>query len=360
MAVLSRSPVAPTEPQEDNRPSNMYRALQACEFPIAVWDFPDGIVRLANQAAADLFSLTIDELVGQPIIDFLTPRHLVETTQQAIGALAVDSVQADRRVVRPDGRSVPVRIWNRSVHVNGLHCAVALIIPIADIALLGRDPASPWRDLTPIAVGIMDHQWRIERLSSDVIYITGIEAAEYAGRSLLSLLHPDDATQLTQKKWTPGTTVTACSRLRIRHRDGSWLGLCLLIGPLGKDRADRSTFALITAPEPSPSWSDSRVSDLERRLRHIGAEVVASGVLETMGSVPARRDAPQMANLSSRQWDILNRLTRGDRVPTIAADLYLSQSTIRNHLSEIFRRFGVHSQSELLDVVRNRAIDGRE
>jgi DNA-binding NarL/FixJ family response regulator len=48
---------------------------------------------------------------------------------------------------------------------------------------------------------------------------------------------------------------------------------------------------------------------------------------------------------------------RGERVSTIAADLYLSASTIRNHLSAIFAKAGVHSQTELLALYRG---GGRE
>jgi DNA-binding NarL/FixJ family response regulator len=53
-------------------------------------------------------------------------------------------------------------------------------------------------------------------------------------------------------------------------------------------------------------------------------------------------------SFSTRQWEILTRLIRGERVQAIADDLYLSPSTVRNHLSVIYRKFGVHSQSELL------------
>jgi DNA-binding NarL/FixJ family response regulator len=57
---------------------------------------------------------------------------------------------------------------------------------------------------------------------------------------------------------------------------------------------------------------------------------------------------PQANSLTTRQWEILARLLRGERVPTIASDLHVSQSTVRHHLSAIFRRFRVHSQPELL------------
>jgi DNA-binding NarL/FixJ family response regulator len=41
-------------------------------------------------------------------------------------------------------------------------------------------------------------------------------------------------------------------------------------------------------------------------------------------------------------------LLEGRRVASIAAELYVSQSTVRNHLSSIFSKFGVHSQAQLV------------
>ena len=54
-----------------------------------------------------------------------------------------------------------------------------------------------------------------------------------------------------------------------------------------------------------------------------------------------------------RQWEILIRLVRGQRVKDIADALYLSPSTVRNHLTAIYRKFGVHSQAELLATLLN-------
>ena len=338
--------------------SHLDEAIQACDFPIVIWELPEGVMRLANQPAADLLGVPIEELVGSRIIEMITPRHFVEVTQAAIGSMAVDSVQADRKVNRPDGTSTAVRVWSRTIQVNGLLCAIGLIVPLSEIGRLGRDPATPWRDLAPIAVGIIDKRWRIERISSDIRNITGMEASEYVGISLLSMLHPDDASLLADAITTPSSTVAACNRMRIRRGDGSWTSFCFLLGPLGEDRKDRSAFAVIAGPSPDPLWLEGRVSELERRLRHIGSEVRASGVLDMMESLPTVGDNPHMSELSSRQWDILSRLARGDRVPTIASDLFLSRSTIRNHLSIIFRKFGVHSQAELLEAIRRDTGDG--
>lgn len=70
----------------------------------------------------------------------------------------------------------------------------------------------------------------------------------------------------------------------------------------------------------------------------------------------ARHDAPLDTEptsgwglLTTREGDILVRLMNGERVSRIAADLYLSPSTVRSHLSSVFKKVGVHSQAELID-----------
>lgn len=61
----------------------------------------------------------------------------------------------------------------------------------------------------------------------------------------------------------------------------------------------------------------------------------------------------ELQSLSARQLDILGRLLDGDRPPAIARDLYVSASTVRNHLGNIFTKLGVHSQEELLTLLRS-------
>lgn len=58
---------------------------------------------------------------------------------------------------------------------------------------------------------------------------------------------------------------------------------------------------------------------------------------------------PELALLSAREREIALLLARNRRVPTIARELYLSQSTVRNHLSRIYRKFGVSSQVQLIE-----------
>ena len=57
--------------------------------------------------------------------------------------------------------------------------------------------------------------------------------------------------------------------------------------------------------------------------------------------------------LSRREQEVVRLLLRGDRVPSIARQLWLTQSTIRNHLYSVFRKLGVRSQQELIMLLRD-------
>lgn len=51
--------------------------------------------------------------------------------------------------------------------------------------------------------------------------------------------------------------------------------------------------------------------------------------------------------LSDREAQVVRLLVSGHGVPTIARLLFISQSTVRNHLSAVFRKLRVNSQEEL-------------
>lgn len=57
-------------------------------------------------------------------------------------------------------------------------------------------------------------------------------------------------------------------------------------------------------------------------------------------------------SFTEREREIARLLLQGLRVPTIAAALYLSQHTVRNHLRTIFAKCDVKSQRELIEHLR--------
>jgi DNA-binding NarL/FixJ family response regulator len=97
--------------------------------------------------------------------------------------------------------------------------------------------------------------------------------------------------------------------------------------------------------------------DIPSQLRRIADLVEAATALESLAERTASLGLASATDLSPRQWEIVGRIARGERVPTIAAEMYLSRSTVRNHLSAIFAKVGVHSQDELVSLYRKRDVE---
>jgi DNA-binding CsgD family transcriptional regulator len=87
----------------------------------------------------------------------------------------------------------------------------------------------------------------------------------------------------------------------------------------------------------------------EMSSRHVPA---LSGVEET--GVEGGLARIEIDRLRPREQQIVKLLLQHYRVPAIAVALGISASTVRNHLKNIYRRFALHSQDELL-----RRVDAR-
>lgn len=55
--------------------------------------------------------------------------------------------------------------------------------------------------------------------------------------------------------------------------------------------------------------------------------------------------------LSQREQEVTGLLLRGNTVPAIARKLFISENTVRGHTKNIYRKLGVHSKQELIDLL---------
>lgn len=81
----------------------------------------------------------------------------------------------------------------------------------------------------------------------------------------------------------------------------------------------------------------------------------------TAGQLLARPEAPAAAvaqssvmreELSEREKQVAAHVAAGLRAAGVARELCIAEVTVRNHLRSIFSKLDVHSQSELIDVLR--------
>lgn len=85
---------------------------------------------------------------------------------------------------------------------------------------------------------------------------------------------------------------------------------------------------------PNPPF-DQQSESLERRLALCHAEIAKS------------------YSLSARETDVFMLLAQGRSRPYICEALYLSDGTVKTHISHIYRKFDVHGRQELLDAVQS-------
>ncbi len=103
----------------------------------------------------------------------------------------------------------------------------------------------------------------------------------------------------------------------------------------------------------APMGSSTRLGQLEESLRRIATELGRIGMVpSTNGSYASRAALPELDRLSPREAEVLDQLLAGHRVTSIATELEVSEHTVRNHLKSMFRKLGVHSQAELVGLVR--------
>jgi len=79
----------------------------------------------------------------------------------------------------------------------------------------------------------------------------------------------------------------------------------------------------------------------------LGASLV-SRVMDEFASIRRLRDATKqvLAKLQNREMEILELLGKGMRNRDIAASLYLSEKTVKNHVSAILSKLQVNDRTE--------------
>jgi DNA-binding CsgD family transcriptional regulator/PAS domain-containing protein len=335
--------------KDDRDGRELWEVVQDLDLPLVLTDLRDFTVAAASQALALQIGISPAEIVGTEVVK-LFAKEDQQRAREALQALAdgtIDFYRTNRRLSRGDSVLPDVSIWVHAIDFGPRHFALTEFSRSKDLQV---SPLVNYLGYTPskIAIGVMDHGGTITSVSSNVESVIDIRADELIGQPLLNDKDRDFWQQLHDGRPEHGPCMVSWpfqSRNSIKATDRVTCLLACLIG------TDSYCFLLIrTDREPQRSGL-GRTAELEQRLMRIAQEVQASGVLTGMDRMPDFGRFPQLGTLTTRQWEVLSRLLRGERVSVIATDLFVSQSTVRNNLSALFGKFGVHSQAELLHLL---------
>ena len=329
--------------------------------PVAIVELPSLQLK-PNDAFAALLGLDDPGKTRPSLLELLLAedRPAVDNIFVGLASGLIESCQGRGRMRRPDGEEVHVVAWARPF--DGARPCRRAVLAVAP-AEGTRPLAEPWFarvDLKQVAFGALDHEWRFSEISPDAAELLGWDLDDARGSLMQGAVHPDDASLLLltlARSSAERRAVATC--LRMQRPDGQWTPVRCVLSPLCDHNPARFGFGLwLLSDEDDLKMADHRAARLEEHLWRIGAEVHAAGI----GGLAANRGLlwshPELEGLSERQSQVLRRLINGEQVPAIASSLFLSESTVRNHLSAIYRKAGVHSQSELLArLIRETALE---
>jgi DNA-binding CsgD family transcriptional regulator/PAS domain-containing protein len=358
---------AATEPGEARAP-----ASGAKRPATLVVDLGNGRVRHADDEGERLLGRSRAALVGMQFARLLEPSASTGL-QLAFAALAsgtIESFHGHCTVLRLDAH---LDAWAsaRVVQVRDTSIAVVTLVPDDGRSLALDEGHVPlWQREVELAVGLLGNDLtvagatscdrRVEAVDPRLRSGATAEPLQRGGESLLSFVHADDGDRVREAHaiaLSGRRSATAC--IRWFHPSGGWFDAELVLFATGSPRSSASVgFILSERHLATPAeQSADRIGRLERLLAHIASEARAAA--HDVGDDDPREhvDWSRLDPMSGRQREVVKRLVMGERVPAIAKAMFISRSTVRNHLSSAFHLCGVKTQSELIELFLSSARD---
>jgi DNA-binding CsgD family transcriptional regulator/PAS domain-containing protein len=323
-------------------------------------------VEAANEAFAELVGAPPSSVSGMSLLSFMPASELNALVGVFRGVVSgLVTLSQGRGTWGHGAHEVKVTWWIRPL-AEGRSGRIALsavetnaaaprVLPLpGEEAFVAGEAA-----MTHVA---LDHHWRMEELSLNADVLLGWQRSQLLGLPMQACVHPDDVPAMLLVLGRASAEAHAVAApLRIRNGDGGFKTLGFAASPLCEHNPPRFAVAIWTfSADRQAQTADIDAARLQRHLWAIAMELQAAGLVRDQGphlGPQLGRQAdyavvhPALRDVSVRQLEIMRRLVAGERVPTIAAALKLSSSTVRNHLAAIFRKVGVHSQAELLAVL---------
>jgi DNA-binding CsgD family transcriptional regulator len=324
------------------------------DLSVALVSTKDYTVVAATEAFLDAVGRDASDVIEKPTFDLFLPgeESSVRAALDALSKGKIEFYRTHRLIYQPRGEPRQASIWVHVINFGQERFA------LCELSTDGEPVDSSLvkyvaRSTPAMAFGITDEHGIVTSVSEDIHDVMGVKASDLIGKPLLQGSDTSNAWRLLDA--TLSKTGRDCISLRLDSMGSTTYShiRCILTSFV---KSSTYGFILIPEPELTSAATTDRVADLEKSLWKIATEVQASGIFEHLWSFPDGERFPQLNSLSSRQWEVLSRLLRGQRVSTIAEELFVSESTVRNSLSTIFHKFGVHSQAELLKLLHDGTV----
>ncbi|HEX3712655.1 MAG TPA: LuxR C-terminal-related transcriptional regulator [Trebonia sp.] len=335
--------------------------VQASRVPLAAVELPSGRFLAVNPPLADALRSTVDALTGSSSLDQLSPaeRRAGEMGFQALADGDLTGYQAIRTVADDTSPGQAFSVWVNAIDAGGTRVGLISVMPAAErgSGLRPPPPLPATGELGDVVLGTVDGSWRVDRISQDVTALLGITPEHCVGLPVLGAIHPSDAPGfLAAVEHSCRGERSVALTLRLNAAGSQWREVSVILAAISQAVPPPLAFALIgDAAGDGPAADTGRATRLEAHMRRIADELNAAGLLPRLSGLPDLSRTARLGQLTSRELAVLTRLLDGRRPADIAADLFVSQSTVRNHLSSIYAKLRVSGQVDLIRTLGREA-----
>lgn len=155
--------------------------------------------------------------------------------------------------------------------------------------------------------------------------------------------------------------------------------LCTVFVESGREELVPNFDVMIRTKEDEPRWLNVSIiaipgqQDKARAVIHLFRDITAKKQVETFALDVANRiknlqlqettrkadidPASTLKSLTARETQVLRQLARGEATESIAAALFITDATVRNHIQHILSKLGVHSRLEAVLFARQHGLD---
>jgi DNA-binding CsgD family transcriptional regulator/PAS domain-containing protein len=332
------------------------QALRTTWTSVFVIEVPTEEIIACSPSVSLLLDPEGGSVVGRNLEEFTADGPTGALSLFAAGRLG--GYDAVRMVRRPGGADIAVRLW---IHRYGDQPPTRYALVVVDAESIAEarqvDPGSVTASLV---VGTVDAGSQIERISGNAEQLFGLPVAELLGIPLAQLITTGHAGHFTASlaRAVAGrdTSILPVEIRALRPGAGQAAHCEVVLIPLHPTRG----CAFVFLSEPTGRALVEPSTSVAALLKRLGRAVDLAALARAGEVAMTEADLPGLAKLSVRELEIVARLLEGDRVPAIAADLFLSPSTVRSHLAVVYGKLNISSQQDLLNLVkaaRNRTVD---
>lgn len=312
---------------------------------LRVVELSDAFAAVTGRDRADLLTATALELTEEP-----------ETATKSMALVASGVIDGYTR--RATFRQPSGELVDRDVHITACtesdrQHAVVSVLPARWSADDAPALAVAAEDDT-LTMGTVNSQWVVDRITTGEDPDLAFESGEMLNRSVFVAIHPEDVGSLMFVAAQASRQRNAAfGRVRLRSSGGGWTPRRVGLKPLDAAGFGGYAFVLFSGEVSDTAAASDELDDVvETTIANIRASAVASWMV----MFPTALQLPALSDLTAREYEIVLKLAAGERVRQIARDLHLGESTVRNHLTSVFRKTGVSSQGDLLALLRQDAV----